>query len=216
MKSIKLLGFAALAALAAMALIGVASAMATENTQLCNVDAVNETNEQCPAGNIITTVHEVGVGEAFLLSSAGTVECLVLFEGTTLGLGNTNLFIHGHFKYGVDVTSTHKCHLGGTICVVKEVSASWLIEVLKLGHETADVTGTGEFEANCGKILTCVYNSTNLLGTAKGPLLSAQSPDNGEVSLQGQTLNRVKGLFCPSKTELDIVTSPLVATYLAK
>jgi len=207
MEQCKALGGGIAGALVVLALAIAPAAMA-ENTQLCQSD-----ESPCAAENVITAVHEVGVGEAELLSSAGTVECLVLFEGTSLGLG-APLIIHGHFKYGTDVTSTHGCHLGGASCTVKELSSSALIEVLNEGHETAAVTGAGEIEVNCGKILICVYNGTGLKGTAKGPLLSSASNLNGEISLQEQAVNRVKGIFCPATAKLDITTTPLSETYL--
>jgi hypothetical protein len=216
MKSIKLFGIAALAALATMALFGVSSAMA-ESTQLCKLDVTGLVGELCPAGEEITTVHEVSVGEGVLLSSAGPVECLVLFEGTTLGLG-APLVIHGHFKYGTDVTSTHSCELIGTKCTVKELSKDALIEVLKLGHETADVASFLVVEWNCGKIFTCTYKFNGVKGTAKGPLLSGETPDNGNISVEEQTVEHVEGegLFCPATAKLDLLTVPLEVIYYAK
>jgi hypothetical protein len=193
-----MLGLAALAALMAMAFVGASSAMA-ESTQLCSGDP---TGSGC--GTAVTHVHETTLaGEAnqgILLSKVIDVRCDVLFLGDTLGLG-APLIIHGHFTYS-------GCSGG---CVVTEESADSLIEVLKLSHETADVTGEGEVRVHCGFFINCVYNGEELKATAKGPLLSSET--NGEATINGQETNRVSG-FCPEHAFLDIKTTPLVATYI--
>ena len=57
MRSIKMLGLAALAALIAMAIVGASSAMAG-NTALCKVMAGAGEDEGCAAGQLASHVHE--------------------------------------------------------------------------------------------------------------------------------------------------------------
>jgi len=197
-KPTKMFGLAGLAALMVMA-FGASSAMAS-STQLCSGDP----STSC--GSAITHVHEVSVGKAKLLSTFLTVECNVLFLGDSLGLGSP-LVLHGNFTY---------TNCGS--CTVVETSSQVLITVLRTSHETATVVGEGEVFVDCGgSSLECEYDGEGLTGTAKGPLLSAQTPDNGEVSLQGQEVHKTGGgFFCPSVSKLDIVTSPLVATSIGE
>ena len=80
------------------------------------------------------------------------------------------------------------------------------------------MTGEGKVFVDCGgSSLECEYDGQGLVGAAKGPLLSVQIPDNGEVSLKGQEVHQTGGgFFCPSEAKLDIVTTPLVATYIGE
>src|ERR1051326_4219472 len=193
-------GLAALAALMAMAFVGASSAMA-EETQLCRVDPGTGSPRACPAGEAVTSVHETSVGKAKLLASP-RVECNVLFSSTSVGALAKPQVIEGHFTY---------TNCG---CTVREVAGTTArITVLKEGHETGRVTGEAEISVNCFGIV-CTYNGEGLEGTAKGPLLSAQVPDNGEVSLQEQVVTG-SGSFCPSEGKLDIVTTPLTAVSIA-
>jgi hypothetical protein len=194
-----MLGLAALAALMAMTFVGASSAMA-EQTALCSVD-----ENPCAADNQLGAVHEVSVGKATLLSSAINVECEVLFSGTIGTKLASPLVIIGNLAY-------ISCNSG---CVLVEESKHSTINVLREGHETAKVTGEGLVHLSCSGFIDCSYNDIGLVGTAKGPLLSAQAPDNGEVSLQGQkTTKETGGFLCPKEAKLDIVTSPLIATYI--
>jgi len=192
----KMLGLVTLAALLAMTSAGVTSAMG-ESTQLCSTDPATS----CTAA---THVHETSVGKGKLLASSITVECNALFLGEVGSLGAPQV-IKGNFTY---------TNCGS--CIVTEVEKEGhpvgsTIEVLKLGNEIADVTGEGEVHVTCSG-LNCVYNGEGLEGTARGPLLSQET--NGEVSLQEQETHKIKGLFCPSTAKLDIVTTPLSATYI--
>ncbi len=197
MRTIKLIGLAALAALSAMAFVGASSAMAEGSTALCTVDQT-----PCAAGNLLGTVHEESVGKATLLSSALNVECNVLFSGTAT-LGNPAT-VTGKFTYS-------SCN---NSCTVTEQSASSTISVLRLGHELADVTGKGEVKLNClFGFLKCVYNGTNLKGHGLGPLLSSGSA-NGEVRIEGQKTTVVSG-SCPAEAFLDILTAPLKPVYIS-
>jgi hypothetical protein len=203
-KSIKMFGLAALTALMAMAFVGASSAMA-EPTALCKAD-----ESLCSAANTISHVHEESVGKAKLLTSFGTTECNVLFLGDTeeaTGEGAT-FTVTGTFTYT-------NCVLGGSSCTATEENSPAEIQVLKEGHETAKVTGEGLVHLVCGKSIDCSYNGVGLVGTARGPLLSAQTPDNGEVTISEATTNKETGGFlCPKTSKLDITTTPLVATSL--
>ena len=192
MKPIKMFGLAALAALLAMAFVGASSASA-EKTALCSGDG---------SGCGVSHVHETTLSGAKgkLLTSIVNVECDVLFLGDTTEESGAPLVIEGTFTY---------TNCGS--CTVEEVGGGVEIKVLKLGHETSDVTGEGEVHVNCSG-LNCTYNGEGLLGTGKGPLLSSET--NGSVTLTEQTAKKVSGLFCPSTSKLDITTTPLIATYL--
>jgi hypothetical protein len=191
-KAIKMFGLAALAALMAMAFVGASSAMA-ESTTLCSGDG---------SGCGVTHVHETTLSgtQAKLLTSIINVSCDVLFLGDTVSALSSPLVITGTFTY---------TNCGS--CTVEEVGGGVEIKVLKLGHETSDVTGEGEVHVNCSG-LNCTYNGEGLLGTGKGPLLSSET--NGSVVITEQTAKKVSGLFCPSTSKLDITTTPLSATYI--
>jgi len=202
-KSIKMLGLAALAALMAMAFVGASSAMAT-TTQLCNTDSA-------PCGSAVTHVHEATTTNALLLNSLGNVKCAVLFLSTSVGALGAPQSIEGKFTYSGCFRK--KIFGGEEACTVTELNSPVKITVLRTTHETGTVTGEGEVEVKCGSAIECVYNGENLTGTAKGPLLSTAA--NGEVTLTEQPTHAVKGAFCPETAKLDITTTPLTATYLS-
>lgn len=197
MKPIKLLGLAALAALMAMVFVGTPSAMA-EPTGLCGADfEKEEANEnEC---DLITHVHETSVGNAVLLSSVA-VECDVLFLGDEVEEAET-LELEGEFTY----TNCGSCE-------INEENGPSIIKLLYTEHETGAVTEEGLVKVVCGGFINCAFTSTSLLGTAKGALLSTQK--NGEVSIQGQTINKEGGLLCPKTNKLDITTTPLKSTFV--
>jgi RHS repeat-associated protein len=174
-----------------------ASSASAEMTTLCGGDP---SGSGC--GSAVTHVHETTLAgvKAKLLTSIVNVECDVLFLGNTVEPLGEPLFILGNLTY----TSCGSC-------TVEETGEGVLVEVLKLGHETADVTGEGEIHVNCSG-LNCYYSEEGLLGTAKGPLLSSET--NGQVQILEQKVTKVKGLFCPSTSKLDITTTPLSATYI--
>jgi hypothetical protein len=197
-----MIGLAALAALMAMAFVGASSAMA-ESTQLCKAD-----ESPCATESVIGHVHEETLtgAKAKLLTSVATVECKALFLGDSLGSG-APLIIHGHFTYT-------ECKRGTESCSATETSTDSLIEVLKEGHETGKVTGSGSVNVHCGFIINCTYDGEGLVGTAKGPLLA--SSENGEVTITEQTTHKVSGTFCPETGKLDIATMPLEKVYIVK
>jgi hypothetical protein len=202
-KPIKTFSFAVLAALIAMAFVGISPAMA-ESTSLCSEDPGEGAHEACPESKREAFVHEsTSLGtKATLLSSIVTVECNVEFNGSMLSANNLGepLEILGNFTYwGCKTTS-------GTECTVTEKSVFSHIQLLKLGHELADVTGSGEVNTHCGSLINCTYNGLGLKGHALGPLLS--STLNGEVRVEEQVVNKTGGTFCPKTAKLDILTTP--------
>ena len=206
LKSIKMLGLAALAVLMAMAFVGASSAMAGD-TALCKEDAAGA----CPAGKLFSHVHEVSVGKGLLLSSLATLECEVLFLGDVTSANNLGapLVISGNFTYpmtGCETTS-------GTLCTVTEVGAGATITVLKTGHQLAEVKFAYEKNLQCGAFINCTYNGVGLVGHGLGPLLSSSL--NGNVNISEQTTNKTGGLLCPKTAKLDLTTTPLEHTYIA-
>jgi hypothetical protein len=140
-------------------------------TALCDTDPGTGSSEVCPSKHLLAGVGQQTLSSqtAKLLTSSGTVECDVDFTGRTVGTSGTPLKIKGFFSYS---------NCGG--CTVTQETATATIEVLKLGHETADVTGEGEIHVVCAEI-NCYYDGKGLKGVAKGPLLSAEV--NGEVAI---------------------------------
>lgn len=193
MKLFKIFGFSALAALMAMASVGASSAMAS-STQLCKTDP-----GAGACSSPVTHVHEATTGVPG--SGELDVECNVLFLSTSVGGLGAPQVIEGNFTY---TKCTEKC-------TVEEINGPSVLEVLRIGHETASVTYEFELHVNCS-FINCYYNGEGQVGTAKGPLLSVEA--NGEISILEQELNKVKGIFCPSEFFLYLVTTPLSATYI--
>ena len=221
MKLIKIFGLAAVAALMAMAFVGASSAMA-EDTALCKEDTAlldgsgnYVTTDACPAGKLVTHVHEETLTghKAKLLDANGNVlvECDVLFLGdvvSTNNLGNPLVILgevasEGGFTYA---------NCGG--CTVEQESAHATIEVLREGHEKAYVKFIIELHQNCVGI-NCYYNGIGLASEGLGPLLNTEET-NGGVKIENKTVNKVKGLFCPATSKLDLLTTPLEKVYLSK
>jgi hypothetical protein len=196
-KAIKMIGLAALTALMAMAFVGATSASATT---LCNADEASCTNPT-------TSVHEVGIGKAKLLTSIGTTECNVLFASTSIGKGGgTVQTLEGKFTY----TS---CTLGGSSCTAEEEKSPAEIKVERTGSEASKVTGEGQVHVVCAGFIDCSYNGTNLVGTGTGALSAGNG--TGEVTLSEQSTTKVAGGFlCPKTAKLDITTGALSATYI--
>jgi hypothetical protein len=196
------LGLVAFAALMAIAFLGASSAMAG-STQLCKAD-----EDPCSAGNTISHVHEETSpgAPATLLNGLGNVTCNVLFLGESLGAGKP-LVIHGNFTYS-------NCLRNGQACTVTEISTDSLLGVLRTGHETASVTFESEFNVHCGLFIKCTYKGEGLEATAKGSL--ASSAENGEITLNEQTIKHVGGPYiCAETSKLDIELHPLEAVYVS-
>jgi hypothetical protein len=191
-KPIKMLGLVALAALMVMVFAGASSARA-ETTALCATDV-----SVCESP--ITHLHGTSVGKIVLLTNP-KVECNVLFLGDTVTSLGAPLLITGAFTYST-------C---GSSCSVVEENGPSIIKILKEGHETASVLAALLAHVNCFGI-NCYYKAEELVGTYKGPLLSTQA--NGEILISEQVLPKEKGILCPTKTKVDVVLTPLGASYL--
>lgn len=200
MKPIKMFSLAALTASMAMAFVGASLAMA-ESTTLCTGDG---------SGCGVTHVHETSVGKVKLLANV-TLEWNLLFLGDALsGLANP-LVIHGQYT-PTNLSCTIKEEEGGG--EVEEGSGPAEIKVLKEGHETAKVTYEFLLHVVCPGFIDCSYNGVGLKGTATGPLLSVEA--NGETGVFNQILNKEAGGFlCPKIAKLDMLMTPLSATYIS-
>jgi RHS repeat-associated protein len=188
-----------MAALMAVASFATSSASA-EPTALCSAD-----ESTCAEAHLITHVHQSNpVGsKAVLKTNLLTVKCDNLFLGDTVGAAGNPFLIEANFTYS-------NCNNG---CTVTEESPHAEVQVLKLGHETADVTDEFELHVNCSGFINCEYNGEGLEGTAKGPLLSSHEP--GEILFTEQPVTKVGGILCPKETTLSATTMPLTATYIA-
>jgi hypothetical protein len=188
-------GSAALVALMAMAFLGPTSAMG-ETTALCASD-------QSPCKNTLTHLHATSIGKMKLVGSGLKDECDVLL------LANAELGLGAPLEGQVEFTYTN-C----SVCTVVEENGPSEVALLKEGHETAKITlESWLVRLNCASI-NCRYSTTGeVIGLAKGLLLSAQS--NGEASFQEQTVSKESGFFCPSELELNLSVEPLIPTSIS-
>jgi len=189
---IKVFSPVALLALLVLAFAGTSTALA-EGTILCSNDSETECEE-------VTHIHEMTLAsaKAKLLTSVFNVECDVLFLGEIeAGAPAT---VEGNFTY---------TNCGS--CTVEELNGPSVIEALWVGHETTSLAYESEIHVSCSG-LNCYYNGEGLEGTGKGPLLSSET--NGSNSISEKTLNKVKGLFCPAISKLDIKLTPLAAVFI--
>lgn len=199
MQQIKTLILSTFAALTATVMVGAPSAMA-ESTTLCTGDG---------SGCGVAHVHETTLSghQAAVLTSAFFVECDVLFLGDVTSANHLGspLVISGGFTYS-------NCTSG---CTITEENGPAELKLLKLGHETADVTEGLLIHVVCGATINCRYHGEAILGTAKGPLLSSET--NGSISIVSQELKleEPSTFLCEVKAFLDILTTPLSATYIA-
>jgi len=141
-----------------------------------------------------------------LLDETGIINfarCEVSFLGDVVEGSGLPLLLEGQFSYT-------NCASG---CSITEESAHTTLAVSKLGHETANVTGEGEFHAVCESTsIDCYFDWKGLALTAKGPLLATEK--NGELSVLTAELHQVKGSICPETVKLDITLNPSSATYI--
>jgi hypothetical protein len=186
-----------------------------ESTALCKEDAVLLTGEVCPEAKRIHHVHEATLAgaPAFLLTSIVELLCDVLFLGDVTSANNLGapLEILGNFTYSNCMTAS------GTSCTVTETSSDFKLSVLKLGHELADLNPIGvggDINIHCGFLINCTYDYEGQGAHILGPLLS-ETDTNGQTRIEERTLHRVSGV-CPETAKLDLLTTPLEATYIGK
>jgi len=183
---------------------------AAEETVLCKEDPAESL---CPKGQVATHVHFASITKGKFLAETFIIECDVLFLGEALSESGKPLVIHGNFTYS---NCKNKNNPFKPNCLVGEENGPAEIEVLREGHETAKVIGEWLVHVGCSEI-DCIFNGLGLITTAKGPLLSAQTPDNGEVSTQEQVLTReASSLLCPKLNKLDLTLGPSEALYLTE
>jgi hypothetical protein len=205
MKLIKVFGLTAITVLMAMVLFGSSQAMA-EYTSLCNVDEGEGAHEVCPAGHRYVHEHEetLAVKPAVILSALGNISCNELFLGEVpLNANNEPIDLGRPLKY-IGNFAYAGCVRGTENCTVVEQNGPATVEFLKEGAETASVTGKWEIKVKCGFFVNCTYDAEGLVGTAHGPLLSAE--ENGGLLLDEQVMHKVAGALCPTQAKLDITT----------
>ncbi len=199
----KIAGLVAVAVMA-MAFIGASSAIAG-TTALCKAD-----QNPCESKNLVTHVHETTLsGNKARLLASPEVKCDVLFLSTSVGGSGAPPVITGTFTYS---------NWEGS-CTAEEENGPVELKVLRTAAELATVTsGTGGaaglVHLLCFGFIDCYYVGSGLVGTGEGALHAGRTETNGGVKLSGQTVVEESGDFCPSSGKLDIVTTPLNATYV--
>jgi len=176
-----------------MALLGTSSAMA-EETALCEAD-------ESPCASPITHVHYISNDMRIDIPEM-TYQCDVLFLGDVSKPGAPQL-VEGKFTY---TNCNQKC-------TREEVNGPANLNFLKTGHETAEFGGEGEIHSHCDDVLDCTYSFKNLIGLAKGPLLSSET--NGEIRYEEQLLTKVSGTLCAKSAKLSATFVPLSPTYIS-
>jgi hypothetical protein len=193
---------AAFSAILITMLLGASSAFA-ESTALCNVDPGTGPTEVCPAGHLVTEIHEVNLSGSKEKMSFGlfVVECDVLFQGqTTLALDNP--------QHGVGAFTYTNCSNG---CTVTEIGQA-AFALLKEGHEKEKATIAFEVRVAC-MFINCRYVNA-VEGIRWGPLLSLEV--NGELSIQKQKIFAQEPDVCMPEIILTLRTTPLTKLYVTK
>lgn len=183
MKLARMIGLGLVAAIAVMALIGASSAMA-ETTALCKVD-----EDPCAEANQVTEVH-YKAEKIIILTSSMNYECDALLSGTVSKLGETQTLEAQSLTYT-------NCNQGCTRTVTKLGSFS----IQRSALELAKISGSGfEISVKCGTTINCSYAFNELNGTVKGSLLTG---DNGHITYEKATLQKLGGFLCPTEAYLD-------------
>lgn len=195
MKPVKTFGTLTAVALFAMALLGSSTAMA-ESTALCKAD-----ESPCSAGSLVSHVHYISTDMEIAIPEM-TYQCDVLFLGDVSELGSPQ-FVQGKFTY---TNCNQKCSR-------EEVNGPSTLSFLRTGHETAEFAGEGEIHSLCVGFLDCTYSFENLIGAAKGPLLSSEA--NGEIKYTEQLLTKVSGFLCAKEAKLTATFVPLTPIYIS-
>jgi len=212
MRSIKMLGLAAVAATAAMALFGTASASATFNTVLCSTGELECNNPVNGGGNVEIHFETLAGDPLKLATNIGTMECeKSLFLLTLLNkLAMAPAKLEAHV---LKLTLEGNCHLGGTSCTITvngegDGSGPGSLLILKIGKLEAEATdmtltlpGGQEMKTSatfkCGSLINCKYSAGAetkwvITSDAEGHLLMVANA----TPLAGS------GFFCPKTTTL--------------
>jgi hypothetical protein len=183
MKPVKTLGLAALAVVAVTALIGASSAMAS--TALCKVN-----EDPCAGANLTTEVHYTA--EKILIhTSAMDYECSALLSAAVPKLGEKTQTLEA--KSLVYSSCNQGC--------IRTVNKLGTFTVERTESEKAKITGSGfEIHVECGSFINCSYAFNELTGTLLGAGLTG---DNGHITYNEATLERIGGLVCPAVATLS-------------
>jgi hypothetical protein len=199
MKTVKSFGLLVAVVVFAMALLGPAGAMA-ETTALCKAD-----ESPCKSTSLVTHVHYTS-NDLEVLTSFGNYKCDALYLASVALLGSPQV-LQGEFTYS-------NCDKG---CTREEVNPQVVLDLLKTGHESAELIGTPgagvKSECKGGFELGCVYSFEELIGTVTGPLLATS--EKGEITYEEQPLVHVSGLLCPAEAYLDARFVLLSPTYIS-
>ncbi len=198
MRLIKMFILAALAAVATMAFVGVTSASAEGDTQLCKVG----TSLLCPAGEARTAIHQVlATGTVGKLLALLNILCLsMLRESTALGLANPQV-IHA-LSMSYTGCGTNSAHDNCTI-TVQELPLSHL---LKTGPDEGVLTAlNGRTRLQCSGGIDCVFDTEGLEFTVGAQHLTAEKTPVTELGGK---------FFCPKEVQLDWLLVALDPTYV--
>jgi hypothetical protein len=220
-RTIKLIGLAAIAAISAMAFVGVSSAMAG-STLLCenNTAALEPTLAECGE---VKEIHSTTVkfennawvaGKAKLLGSS-TIECNILVKGTR----TSGALTAGAAEFEAELIYT-SCNFG---CTVTDSSTGGnpqgTILVLKTAKELASVTGDNfMIYLKCPFIYKCHYNASGLTGHGLQPEPAHNSTGKGHVTYSGATVTLLEELSspftCPTTGSLHGLFQSLTPLYI--
>jgi len=202
MRSIKMLGLAAMAAIAATAFVGASSAMAeAEHPEIVLCEELELICEESNWAPNPTEIHleTLPTDPPKLLTSIGTFECAHSLAILTL-LNKLAKLIEGHL---LALNFTGNCHLGKTACSVTVAKLGGLSftpdeEKLKAIVKAISLEGIEtEISFKCGFLINCTYTFT------EATELLAESDEVGHLLLLSKA-QRLKGKgFCPEVTQWD-------------
>jgi hypothetical protein len=194
MKPVKILGVVAVAVVAATALVGASSAMAS--TALCKVN-----EDPCAEANLVTEVHYTAE-KVLIHTSTMDYECSALLSATVSKLGEKTQTLEAQ-----SLVYTN-CNQGCSRTVKK--LGTFTVE--RTEAETAKIDGTGfEIFVECSTQINCSYAFNGLTGTMLGAGLTG---DNGHITYNEATLERIGGLFCPTVATLSALFVASKAVYV--
>jgi len=207
-RTIKMLGLAAVAALAAMAVVGASSASATFHTAICLKDPVALT---CDSADEPATVHfEDKTAVLKTTTPALTITCEGLLEGENLKLSKLVLGVIQPLEVHVATGGLKYSNCDKGCTATNE--APGLLLLLKTGTDTATLSAHGfKVRLKCGVVVDCKYNAEGLVGHALGAL---KAPANGLVITEEKAVTKEGGGVCPATAKLTVEYAPLVPLYI--